>query len=152
MIARGIAGRIALAAIASAAVGLVILAVGVAVVGADVFTALMMEAGDSAEHAREMYDQSVTGVVIAASVVAVLASVGLAIVLARMLARPAGSDRSLRRGASPMVTTRLASRARGPRNSPASPIPSTRWPPRSSSRNGCVAISSRTPPTSCAPR
>ena len=88
MIARGIAGRIALAAIASAAVGLVILAVGVAVVGADVFTALMMEAGDSAEHARDMYDDSVTTVVIAASIVAVLASVGLAVVLARMLARP----------------------------------------------------------------
>jgi len=88
MFTRGIAARIALAAIASAAVGLVILAVGVAVVGADVFTALMMEAGDSAEHAREMYDGSVTTVVIAASLVAVLASVGLAVVLARMLTRP----------------------------------------------------------------
>ena len=88
MIARGIAGRIALAAVASAAVGLVILAVGVAVVGAEVFTALMMEAGDSAEHAQAMYDDSVTTVVIAASLVAVLASVGLAIVLARMLAKP----------------------------------------------------------------
>ena len=65
-----------------------ILGVGVAVVGADVFTDLMMEAGDSAEHAREMYDDSVTTVVIAASIVAVLASVGLAVVLARMLARP----------------------------------------------------------------
>jgi signal transduction histidine kinase len=53
-----------------------------------VFTALMMEAGDSAEHAREMYDDSVTRVVLAASIVAVIASVGLAIVLARMLARP----------------------------------------------------------------
>ncbi len=88
MIGRGIAARIALAAIASAAVGLVILGVGVAVVGADVFTSLMMEAGDSAEHAREMYDDSVTAVVIAASVLAVVASVGLAIVMARMLARP----------------------------------------------------------------
>jgi len=88
MFTRGIAARIALAAIASAAVGLVILAVGVSVVGADVFTALMMEAGDSAEHAREMYDGSVTTVVIAASLVAVLASVGLAVVLARMLTRP----------------------------------------------------------------
>jgi signal transduction histidine kinase len=85
---RGIAARIALAAIASAAIGLLILGVGVAVVGADVFTALMMEAGDSAEHAREMYDDSVTTVVIAASLVAVLASVGLALVLARMLTRP----------------------------------------------------------------
>lgn len=88
MIARGIAVRIALAAIASAAVGLVILGVGVAVVGADVFTDLMMEAGDSAEHAREMYDASVTTVVIAASILAVVASIGLAVVLARMLARP----------------------------------------------------------------
>ena len=88
MIARGIAGRIALAAIASAAVGLVILGIGVAVVGADVFTALMIEAGVSAEHARRMYDDSVTTVVIAASALAVLASVGLAIVFARMLAKP----------------------------------------------------------------
>jgi two-component system sensor histidine kinase BaeS len=85
---RGIATRIALAAIASAAVGLVILGIGVAVVGADVFTDLMMKAGDSAEHAREMYDDSVTRVVIAATVVAVLASVVLAIILARMLASP----------------------------------------------------------------
>jgi signal transduction histidine kinase len=88
VIGRGIAARIALAAIASAAVGLLILGVGVAVVGADIFTALMMEAGDSAEHARDMYDESVTTVVIVASLVAVLASVGLALLLARMLARP----------------------------------------------------------------
>ena len=88
MIARGIAARIALAAVASAAVGLVILAGGVAVVGADVFTDLMMKAGDSAEHAREMYADSVTTVVIAASLVAVIASVVLAVVLARMLTRP----------------------------------------------------------------
>ena len=72
----------------AAAVGLLILVVGVAVVGGEVFTALMMELGDSAEHARDMYADSVTTVVVAASVVAVLASVGLAIVLARMLARP----------------------------------------------------------------
>ncbi len=88
MIARGIAGRIALAAIASAAVGVIILAVGVAVVGADIFTALMVEAGDSAVHARDMYDDSVTTVVLAASILAVVASVGLAVVLGRMLARP----------------------------------------------------------------
>jgi signal transduction histidine kinase len=88
MIGRGIAVRIAAAALASAAVGLAILAVGVTVVGAEVFTALMVEAGDSAEHAREMYDESVTAVVAAAIVVASLASVVLAVVLARMLARP----------------------------------------------------------------
>lgn len=88
MIGRGIAVRIAVAALASAAVGLVILSIGVAVVGAEVFTALMVEAGDSAEHARQMYDESVIGVVAAAVVVASLASVVLAVVLARMLARP----------------------------------------------------------------
>ena len=85
---RGIAVRIALAALASAAVGLVILAVGVAVVGADVFTALMVEAGDSAEHARAMYDQSVTAVVVTAFALAALASIVLAVLLARMPARP----------------------------------------------------------------
>lgn len=88
MIGRGIASRIAAAALASAAVGLVILAVGVTVIGADVFTALMVEAGDSAEHARAMYDESVTAVVATAVVLAALASVALAIVMARMLARP----------------------------------------------------------------
>jgi two-component system sensor histidine kinase BaeS len=85
---RGIATRIALAALASAALGLLILALGVTVVGGQVFTDLMMQAGDSAEHARTMYDQSVSTVVIAAALVAALASVGLAIVMARMLARP----------------------------------------------------------------
>jgi signal transduction histidine kinase len=88
MIGGGIATRIALAALASAAVGLIILAVGVAVVGADVFTALMVEAGDSADHARAMYDESVTVVVLVAVILAAIASVGLAIVLARMLAQP----------------------------------------------------------------
>jgi len=88
MIGRGIATRIALAALASAAVGLAILAIGVTVVGGDVFRSLMAEAGISADHAQAMYDRSVTTVVIAAVVVAVIASVSLAVVLARMLARP----------------------------------------------------------------
>jgi signal transduction histidine kinase len=85
---RGIATRIALAALLAAAVGLVILALGVLVVGGQVFTDLMTQAGDSAAHARAMYDASVTTVVIAAATVAVVASVGLAAFLGRMLARP----------------------------------------------------------------
>ena len=85
---RGIATRIALAALASAAIGLLILSLGVIVVGGQVFTDLMMRAGDLAEHARAMYDESVTTVVIAAVVVAALASIGLAILMGRMLARP----------------------------------------------------------------
>jgi two-component system sensor histidine kinase BaeS len=85
---RGIATRIALAALAAASIGLAILVVGVLVVGGQVFTDLMIRAGDSAVHARAMYDQSVTTVVIAAALVAALASVGLAVVMGRMLARP----------------------------------------------------------------
>src|SRR5690348_2617236 len=88
MPSRGIAARIALAALVSAGVGLVILAVGVLVVGGQVFMDLMTQAGDSAAHARTMYDASVTTVVVAAVVVAALASIGLAVVMARMLARP----------------------------------------------------------------
>ena len=108
MIGRGIALRIGLAALASAAVGLVILAVGVTVVGADVFTDLMVEAGDSAEHARLMYDQSVTTVVVAAVIVAALASVVLAVLLARMLARPlAEVGRAARRIAAGEYTARV---------------------------------------------
>jgi len=87
-VGHGIAVRIALAALVSAAVGLLILAAGVAVVGADVFTALMVKAGDDAAHARAMYDQSVTVVLVAAVVVAAIASILLAVVMARMLARP----------------------------------------------------------------
>jgi two-component system, OmpR family, sensor histidine kinase BaeS len=85
---RGIALRIALAAFLSAAVGIAILAIGVAVVGGNIFKELMMEAGDSADHAQAMYDQSVTTVIVAAVVVALLASVLLAVVLGRMLASP----------------------------------------------------------------
>ncbi|HET7031392.1 MAG TPA: ATP-binding protein [Candidatus Limnocylindrales bacterium] len=85
---RGIAIRIALASLASAAIGLVIVVGGVLIVGGQVFTDLMMAAGDSADHAQEMWDHSVPGVVLAAVIVAALASVGLAFVMARMLARP----------------------------------------------------------------
>jgi len=88
MIGRGIATRIAIAALVSAGAGVAILAVGVTVVGADIFRALMAEAGVSADHAQAMYDRSVTTVVIAAVVVAAIASVALAVVMARMLSRP----------------------------------------------------------------
>ncbi len=152
MIGRGIATRIALAALASAAVGVAILAIGITVVGAEIFRALMVEAGDSADHAQAMYDESVTTVVLAAVVVAAIASVALAVVLARMLARPlaevGGGGPPDRRG-----------RLRGPgparrprRSSPAWPIRSTRWPPASNARRRCGATSSPTRRTSCGRR
>ncbi|MEK6720130.1 MAG: ATP-binding protein [Chloroflexota bacterium] len=88
MIGRGIAVRIAVGALASAVLGIAILALGVTIIGAETFTAMMIKTGDTAAHAREMYDTSVTSVVVIAVGVAVLASFGLAVLLARRLARP----------------------------------------------------------------
>jgi signal transduction histidine kinase len=85
---RTIAARIAFAALAAAAVGLAIVVFGVAVIGARTFTDMMVDAGDTQEHAREMYDAAVTSVVLVAIAVAATASLVLAVLLARMLARP----------------------------------------------------------------
>jgi signal transduction histidine kinase len=49
---------------------------------------LMVDAGDTAEHAREMWDESVSGVVLIAVIGAVAASLALAAILARRIARP----------------------------------------------------------------
>src|SRR5262245_45640983 len=88
MSSRGPALRIALAGLACAGIGMAILVVGVVIVGGDAFRALMMEAGETADEARAMYDRAVTQVIIGAVVVAILAAVVIAVVLARMLARP----------------------------------------------------------------
>ncbi len=84
----GLSARILVAALVVAAVSIAILAVGVLRVGGDAFEALMMAAGDSADHARQMFGSSVAGVVIVTAVVAALVALTLALVLARMLARP----------------------------------------------------------------
>jgi signal transduction histidine kinase len=86
--ATGLSLRILVASLAVAAVAIAILAVGVLRVGGDAFEALMMAAGASADHAREMFDTSVAGVVVVAVVVAALVAAALAVILARMLARP----------------------------------------------------------------
>ncbi len=84
----GIAGRIALGMLAVAAVALGILGVGVLRIGADAFAELMMAAGDTAAHAHDMFDRSVTLVLLVAGGVAALAALGLAMWFARRLARP----------------------------------------------------------------
>jgi two-component system sensor histidine kinase BaeS len=84
----GIAARIALAALAVAGIAVAVVAVGVLRVGGESFEALMMAAGDSAEHAREMFDSSVSVVVGVALLVAALVALVLAAVFGRMLARP----------------------------------------------------------------
>jgi signal transduction histidine kinase len=85
---RGLATRIALAALVTAGSAVAVLAFGVAVVGGDAFAALMMAHGETAEAAQAMFDQSVRGVLIVAVVLAIGLAIGLAVVVARMLARP----------------------------------------------------------------
>ncbi len=85
---RSVAVRIALAALAASALALAVEAVGVLGVGASTFERLMVEHGASAELAHAMFDESVTRVVLITTVVALLASLGLAIALARAVTRP----------------------------------------------------------------
>jgi two-component system, OmpR family, sensor histidine kinase BaeS len=84
----GIATRIVAAALVVVTVALVILVVGVMRVGADSFAALMQAAGDSAEHANEMFTKSVAWVVLVAAVVAAIVALAIGSFLARRIARP----------------------------------------------------------------
>jgi len=73
-------------------------AVGVQGVGAATFQRLMVEHGATAELAHAMFDESVTRVVIVTTLLALLASLGLAIVLAQAVTRPLdGVARAARR-------------------------------------------------------
>src|SRR2546428_2019360 len=85
---RSVRGRIALASLAASGLALGVEAVGVQVVGAATFQRLMVEHGASAELAHAMFDESVTRVVIITTLLALLASLGLAIVLAQAVTRP----------------------------------------------------------------
>ncbi len=85
---RGVGARIALAAVLTTGLAVAIVAFGVVVVGGDVFAQLMMKHGATAETAHEMFDQSITVVLIAAIVTAITVGVVLAVILGRMLARP----------------------------------------------------------------
>lgn len=84
----GIGARIALAAAAAAVVGIGILGLGVTIVGGDVFEALMLEHGESADAAQSMFDASVGAVVIVAAVIAGVLAVAVAAFLGRMLGAP----------------------------------------------------------------
>ncbi|MGH2973463.1 MAG: sensor histidine kinase [Solirubrobacterales bacterium] len=85
---RGLAARIIIAALLPAGLAVAVLAAGVAIVGGDAFRALMLSAGESADAAQRMFDQSVRGVLVAAVVIAALLAVVVAGVLARRLTRP----------------------------------------------------------------
>jgi signal transduction histidine kinase len=80
--------RFLAAALVVAGVALAIVAVGVIRVGGEAFASLMIAAGDSADHAQEMFDASVTVVLGLAGLVAAVVAVALAMLFARRLARP----------------------------------------------------------------
>ncbi len=84
----GVGARIAGAAFATTLVAVAILALGVAVVGGQTFTNLMVEHGQSTEAARRMFDASLSVVILAAVAAAIVAGAVLAVVLARRIARP----------------------------------------------------------------
>ena len=85
---RGLAWRIALVGIAAAVVTAGILGAGVWVVGGETFMRIMKTYGETAEHASEMFSQSIGNVLFVALALAVLASVLLAIILSRRIAQP----------------------------------------------------------------
>ncbi len=87
----GIGGRIALAVVLTTAIAIAIVGVGVWAVGGDAFAHLMMLHGATADSAHQMFDQSVTVVIVLAAVVAVVVALLLAILLARRLAQPLGA-------------------------------------------------------------
>ena len=84
----GIGGRVAMAALAAVLIAVVIIAMGVTVVGGDLFVQLMMLQGAAANQARAMFDESVNRVVFVAVAVAVIAATFVAVVLGRRLSRP----------------------------------------------------------------
>jgi two-component system, OmpR family, sensor histidine kinase BaeS len=85
---RGIAGRIAFAALLVALTVATLLAIGVLVFSKRAFDELMVSHGETVEAAEAMFTSSVTQFFVAALVVAAGASVVLAVILARRLAMP----------------------------------------------------------------
>jgi two-component system, OmpR family, sensor histidine kinase BaeS len=98
----GMAARIALLAVLVMVVAVAVIAIGVLVVAQSAFSQLMVQAGQSAEVARTMFDHSVVTVFTVATLIAAVVGVGLAVLLALRLARPlreiAGAARRVARG------------------------------------------------------
>lgn len=80
--------RFLLASLAVALITISIVTLSVLRIGGETFTSLMAAAGDSADHAREMFDASVATVAWIAAIVGVVVAVAFSASLARRLARP----------------------------------------------------------------
>ncbi len=85
---RSVAARVAVSAMLVSALTVATIAAGVLVVGSSTFNRLMLEHGATAAVSQAMFNESITRVVLAASVLAVIGSLVLALVLGRMIERP----------------------------------------------------------------
>jgi signal transduction histidine kinase len=85
---RGIAVRIALLSVLVTAVAVAVIAIGVLGVAQSTFNRLMLEAGQSAATAHDMFNHSIVPVFIAAAAIAAVVSLILASLLAIRLAGP----------------------------------------------------------------
>jgi len=83
-----LATRVALVGALVGAIVLAIVTVGVMRIGGEAFMSLLVAAGESAAHAQEMFDRSVTVVVVVAAVVGAVGGLAAAVVLGRRVARP----------------------------------------------------------------
>ena len=84
----GIAARIALTTLLVTGFAVIVIAAGVLGVGQGAFEQLMVRHGATVEVAKDMFNQTVTAVFIGAAVIAALASITLAVLLARRVSRP----------------------------------------------------------------
>jgi two-component system, OmpR family, sensor histidine kinase BaeS len=84
----GIGVQVALLVLATSAISVGIVAVGVIAVGRDTFAALMAEHGVSTTAANDMFDRSVTVVIVGTLLLAGLAAMLFSVLVARRLAAP----------------------------------------------------------------
>jgi signal transduction histidine kinase len=99
---RSVAARVALSAMLVSALTVATIALGVLVVGSATFNRLMVEHGATTAVSQAMFNESITQVLIAASILAIIGSLILAVVLGRMIERPlddlAGAARRVAEG------------------------------------------------------
>jgi two-component system sensor histidine kinase BaeS len=97
-----VAARVAISAMLVSALTVATIAVGVLVVGSATFDRLMEQHGATAAISRDMFNESITWVLVVASGLAIIGSLALAIVLGRIIERPldelAGAARRIAAG------------------------------------------------------
>ena len=108
---RSVAARVALAAVLVSTLAVAVVAMGVLIVGGGTFDRLMVEHGATAADSQAMFNESITRVLLAASGLAVVGSLALAIAFGRMIERPLDE---LARAARQIAAGRYSARVQRP--------------------------------------